>query len=147
MIKFELIADRYEIAQLPAEFTDAGLLRDYDRLALLFTEAGSWRMPHINQEFVGRREIRAAVERLQDMWDFFVQTPHLGKIEVRGDVGVGRSFVFELGRMRDGRSMQNYAVYHDRYQRTSDGWKFAERRYEVIYLDTSPLAGSTPHSD
>jgi hypothetical protein len=33
-------------------------------------------------------------------------------------------------------------VYHDRYQRTADGWKFTERVYEVKYLDTTPLAGS-----
>ncbi len=38
----------------------------------------------------------------------------------------------------------NYAIYHDRYQRTPDGWKVTERRYEVRYLDTSPLAGSAP---
>jgi len=30
-----------------------------------------------------------------------------------------------------------------RYQRTGDGWKFAERVYEVRYLDRTPLA---PHA-
>jgi hypothetical protein len=35
-------------------------------------------------------------------------------------------------------------VHHDRYQRTTEGWKFAERVYEVSYLDTTPLAGSAP---
>jgi hypothetical protein len=39
----------------------------------------------------------------------------------------------------------NYAIYHDRYQRTSDGWKFTKRVYEIRYLDTTPLAGSAPH--
>ena len=38
----------------------------------------------------------------------------------------------------------NYAIYHDRYQRTPDGWKFPERVYEVKYFDTTPLAGSGP---
>lgn len=38
----------------------------------------------------------------------------------------------------------NYAVYHDRYQRTSDGWRFTERVYEVRYADTTPLAGAAP---
>jgi hypothetical protein len=33
-------------------------------------------------------------------------------------------------------------VYHDRYERNPDGWKFAERVYQVLYLDTTPLAGS-----
>ena len=38
----------------------------------------------------------------------------------------------------------NYAIYHDRYRRTAYGWKFAERVYEVRYLDTTPLTGSAP---
>jgi hypothetical protein len=29
---------------------------------------------------------------------------------------------------------------------TEDGWKFAERVYEVRYLDPTPLAGSAPHA-
>jgi hypothetical protein len=49
-------------------------------------------------------------------------------------------------RFRDARSQQNYVVYHDRYQRTADGWKFTERVYEVRYLDTTPLAGLAPAS-
>ncbi|MEV7235899.1 hypothetical protein AB0N06_18450 [Streptomyces sp. NPDC051020] len=45
---------------------------------------------------------------------------------------------------RTGASL-NHSLYHDRYRRTRDGWKFTERRYEVRYFDTSPLAGSAPH--
>jgi ketosteroid isomerase-like protein len=145
MSDLHAIADRIEIEALPGEFTDAGMMRDYDRFASLFTRAATWRMPHVSLEFVGRDEIRAAVERLQALWDYFVQTPHPGKIHLEGDTAVGRSFVTELGRMRNGTSMLNYAVYHDRYQRTSEGWKFSERVYEVRYLDTTPLAGSAPH--
>jgi hypothetical protein len=52
----------------------------------------------------------------------------------------------EIGRARDGRSELNYAIYHDRYQRTDDGWKFTERVYEVRYADTTPLTGSPPAS-
>jgi hypothetical protein len=52
----------------------------------------------------------------------------------------------ELMRGRDGGSHLNYAVYHDRYRRTPDGWRFTERVYEIRYVDTSPLAGSAPHA-
>ena len=45
-----------------------------------------------------------------------------------------------------GGSHLNYAVYHDRYRRTPDGWRFTERVYEVRYLDTTPLAGAAPHA-
>jgi hypothetical protein len=51
--------------------------------------------------------------------------------------------MFELGRLRDGMSQVNYGIYHDRYRRTPDGWRFAERVYEIRYLDTAPLTGST----
>jgi hypothetical protein len=66
-----------------------------------------------------------------------VQTAHPGTIQLAGDTASGRAHVAELGRFRDGRSEVNYAVYHDRYLRTPDGWKFTERVYEVRYLDTT----------
>jgi hypothetical protein len=50
----------------------------------------------------------------------------------------------EFGRMRDGRSELNHSIYHDRYARTPDGWKFTERVYEVRYVDRSPLTGAPP---
>ena len=52
----------------------------------------------------------------------------------------------ELIRLRDGSSHLNYAIYHDRYRRTDDGWKFTERVYEIRYLDSTPLTGSVPGS-
>ena len=146
MSDLQAIADRFEIQALPGQFTDAIMMRDYDRFASLFTQDGAWRMPHIDEELVSREEIRAGVERLQGLWDYFVQTTHPGTIQLQGDTAVGRAYVSELGHLHDGRSQLNYSVYHDRYQRTPDGWKFTERVYEVRYLDTTPLAGSAPHA-
>jgi SnoaL-like domain len=75
-----------------------------------------------------------------------VQTAHPGTIRLVGDTAAGRAYLVEFGRMRDGRSELNYSVYYDRYRRTPDGWTFAERVYEIRYLDTTPLAGSAPHA-
>jgi ketosteroid isomerase-like protein len=146
MTDLQAIADRFEIEALRGEFTDASMRLDFDRFASLFTEDGAWRMPHIDEDLVTREVIRAGVERLRALWDYFVQTVHPGTIELDGDTAVGRSYVSEFGRFRDGSSMLNYSVYHDRYERTPHGWRFAERVYEVRYLDTSPLAGSPPHA-
>jgi hypothetical protein len=76
--------------------------------------------------------------------EYFVQTAHPGTIQLDGDTASGRAYLHELIGLRDGGSHQNFAIYHDRYQRTGDGWKFAERVYEVRYLDTTPLTGSRP---
>ncbi|MET8170218.1 nuclear transport factor 2 family protein [Streptomyces sp. NPDC005329] len=144
MNDFQTIADRVEIEALRGEFTDAVMMRDRPRLASLFTPDGALRMPDIPADQVGREEIRAGGERLQSQWDFFVQTTHPGTILLDGDTATGRAYLQELVRTLDGRQGLNYAVYHDRYQRTTEGWKFAERVYEVRYLDTSPLAGTAP---
>ncbi len=45
MSDFQTIADRVEIEALRGEFTDAAMMRDYDRLASLFTPDGALRMP------------------------------------------------------------------------------------------------------
>jgi hypothetical protein len=43
MSELQAIADRFEIEALRGEFTDAVMMRDYDRLASLFTRDGAWR--------------------------------------------------------------------------------------------------------
>jgi hypothetical protein len=144
MTDFQAIADRVEIEALRGEFTDAAMMRDRPRLSLLFTPDGALRMPNIPVELVGREEIRVGGERLQAQWEFFVQTTHPGTIQLDGDTATGRAYIQELARTNDGRQGMNYAVYHDRYLRTGEGWKFTERLYEVRYLDTTPLAGSAP---
>ena len=144
MSDFQAIADRVEIEALRGEFTDAVMMRDRARLASLFTPDGALRMPNIPAEMVGREQIRTGGERLQAQWDFFVQTTHPGTIRLDGDIATGRAYIQELARARDGRQGVNYAIYHDRYQRTGEGWKFTERVYEVRYLDTTPLGGSAP---
>ena len=144
MSDFQAIADRVEIEALRGEATDAVMMRDFDRAASLFTPDGVVRIPHIGAEAAGREQLRAGGERLQGLWDYFVQTTHPGTIRLDGDTAAGRAYISEHMHGHDGRSELNYAVYHDRYRRTPDGWKFTERVYEVRYLDRSPLAGSAP---
>ena len=103
-------------------------------------------MPNIPVEQVGREEILAGGERLQSQWDFFVQTTHPGTIQLNGDTAAGRAYLCELIRLRNGHSELNYAIYHDRYQRTPDGWRFTDRRYEVRYHDSTPHTGTAPQT-
>lgn len=142
MADLQAIADRVEIEALRAEFSDAAMMSDTDRLASLYTEDGVYRIPAVNIEQSGREAIRRGTELHAGEWEYFVQTTHAGSVELDGDTATGRAYICELGRLNDGRSVFNYALFHDRYRRTADGWKFAERTYEVRYFDTAPLTGS-----
>jgi ketosteroid isomerase-like protein len=144
MSDLQTVADRVEIEALRGEFADAAMMHDLARLSLLFTPDGALRMPNVPVEFVSREEIREGVERLQEQLEFFVQTTHPGTIHLDDDTATGRAYIQELVRASDGRQGMNFAIYHDRYLRTGDGWKFTERVFEVRYLDTTPLAGSAP---
>jgi ketosteroid isomerase-like protein len=142
--QLQAIADRVEIEALRGEFTDAAMMRDYDRAASLFTVDGALRMPNIPAELIGQDAIRAWGTRVPEFVDFLIQTTHPGSIQLDGDTASGRAYLQELVRTSDGRSELNFAIYHDRYQRTAGGWKFTERVYEVRYRDSTPLAGSAP---
>jgi ketosteroid isomerase-like protein len=146
MSDFQAIADRVEIEALRGEFTDAAMMRDYDRAASLFTADGALRMPNVPVELEGPDQIRAWGARVPEFVEFLVQTTHAGVIELDGDTASGRAYMQEVLRTRDGHAEVNYAIYHDRYRRTAGGWKFTERVYEVRYVDTSPLAGSAPRA-
>ena len=146
MSDLKAIADRVEIEALRGEYTDAAMMRDYNRLASLFTPDGALRIPDANVELADREQIRAWGGRVPAVVDYLVQTTHPGTIQLDGDAASGRAYLHELIRLRDGSSHLNYAIYHDRYRRTGDGWKFSERVYEIRYLDTTPLAGSAPRA-
>jgi hypothetical protein len=107
------ISDRVEIEALRGEFSDACLMGDWVRFAGLFTLDGAWRMPHIGIEFEGRDQIRTGIGRMQDLWDYFIQTTHPGFIQLEGDTATGRAYISEFGHLRDGRSHLNYSLYHD----------------------------------
>jgi len=147
MSDFQAIADRVEIEALRGEYTDAVMMRDYDRVAVLFTPDGALRMPNVPVDLVGLDQIRAWGDRVPAFVDYLVQTTHPGIIRLDGDTASGRAYLQELIRLRDGSSHLNYAIYHDRYRRTADGWRFAERVYEVRYRDDAPLTGTAPDTN
>ena len=124
MSDLQAIADRVEIEALRRRVHRCG---DDARLGpprVAVHRDGAVRIPHIGAEAVSQEQIRAGIERLQGLLDYFVQTTHPGTIQLEGDAASGRAYIQELGRFRDGGSELNYAVYHDRYQHTGDGWKF-----------------------
>lgn len=136
------LRDRVEIEALRAEFTDAAMMNDHDRLASLFMPDGVVRIPDAGIEAAGRDGIRGLGQQREAGFEVFAQTTHPGAISLSGDTATGRAYLCEVIRIRGGASHLNYAIYHDRYQRTPDGWRFAERAYEIRYLDSTPLAGS-----
>ena len=130
---FQAVADRVEIEALRGEFTDSVMMRDYDRAAALFTPDGALRMPNVPVELTGQDQIRAWGERVPKVVEFLVQNTHPGIIQLDGDAATGRAYMSEVIRLLDGTSELNYAIYHDRYRRTPDGWRISATGYKRTY--------------
>lgn len=81
-------------------------------------------------------------------WDFFFQMTHSGVIDVNPDrqTATARWQVQEIARSPDGsHSYDNVAIYYDRLARTDDGsWRFAERRYDYVWVSTADPGGLGP---
>jgi ketosteroid isomerase-like protein len=91
MSDLRAISDRVEIEALRGEFTDAVMMRDYDRVASLSTPDGALRMPNVPAELAGREEIRAWGERVPALVEQPVQTTHRGTLQLDGDPASGRA--------------------------------------------------------
>jgi Flavin containing amine oxidoreductase len=105
MSDLEAIADRLEIEALRSEFTDAIMMRDYNRFASLFTHGGACRIPDANVELAGRKEIRAGIERLQGAaWTAFgpeLRRP-VGRVHSAGTETADRWWGYMDGAVRSG---------------------------------------------
>jgi hypothetical protein len=77
--------------------------------------------------------IAGAIERF-GFFEFVVLNTRI-EVGVGGDPGRadGRMYMCELRVEADTGEWNNaFGVYHDRYQRTEDGWRFAHRRYHSL---------------
>ncbi len=140
MNDLQAIADRFESEAQRGEFTDALVMRDDDRLASLFTQDATARIPHIGVEAVTREAIQAGVERLQDLWHYFLQTTHKGIIRSRATPRSAVPTSLNPGMRR--RAFRAELRRLPRQLPTHPGWlEVRVRAYEVRYIDDTPLTG------
>ena len=146
MSDLQTIADRFEIEALRGEFTDAVTMRDFDRFVALFTDDAAWRIPYINAELVGQKEIRTEIERMQGLWDYFVQIADPGTVQLEGDAVVGRADISEVGHKRDGHlGVELLPVPRPlRANPHAGSSRSAGTRSDTS--DTHQLAGAAPHA-
>lgn len=128
------IVDQLAIGDLRTRFSEAATARDAEGIAALFIADGQVRMPHIGVVLDGPAQLRSGGARLQELWESFTQISHPGPIRLDGDIATGSCPISEAGILRAGGAHQNIGVYHDRYVRTEEGWRFAERIYELRFV-------------
>jgi hypothetical protein len=133
------LVDEAEIKRLGLGYAQAVDRRDAAALTALFAPDGvieSLGVERRGHEQIGR--IPARLDRLYDRTyhTVFNQTVTLDAAAAAGEV---YSTAHHLKRQDDGRTSDHVMVitYRDRYVRTADGWRFAERRLAVQWTQTT----------
>ena len=120
------MSDRQAIADLVARYADAVCRRDGEAWGATWADDGLWQLPGA-PEVRGRDNLVAFWNQAMAGFPFVAQLVHNGTTELSGDTATGRWYITEHLKTADGGGMFNIGVYQDRFVRTADGWRFAER--------------------
>jgi hypothetical protein len=149
--------DDLAIRALLATMLDSVARGDADAWGSCWTDDGVWVIPGFG-ELVGA-EATARFAELRGGYDLCIQALLSGSAEVDGDVGTGRWYFRELQRTRttpdpepgaerdeepggEGAGAELIGCYDDEYRRTPDGWRFARRRFWILYRGPVSLGGT-----
>jgi hypothetical protein len=145
----EEIADRIEIDDLITRYATAVDTKDWALYRTVFTDDAV-----IDYTSAGgiRGSLGEVVEWLSHALKLFPMTQHLitnRHVVLEGDTASGRSYYYNpLGRPDGKGAMQLLffgGYYNDRFRRTADGWRIAERIEETAWVDGT-LPGAPPQN-
>lgn len=135
--------DEAAIRNTIARFADSATRGDYEMFRSVWAEDAEFvigKAPQM-QSATGVDDAVAMLRRLRTGRDFFVMFALPGVIEINGDEATTRTFCHESARGPGEKYYRNHSVAFDRLRLSNDGWVFASRSFQYLWLDTSPFAG------
>ena len=129
------------ITRLQAAYADVVTRRAWAELDELFVPDAPVHVDTVTNpviELVGPQALGRFIDGAIERFEFFEFVPLNTVVDVRGDTATARLYMVELRQDRDGGRWSNaFGLYQDRYERTPEGWRFAERHYQSL-ARTSP---------
>ena len=137
------LADRMAVRETIERYSVALNMRDFDAMGGCFVADGVWRVdPPFDIRLEGDA-IVAGISQMVGAMPFLFQGLMGTIVTVDGDSATATTSVHELGQRAAGEGgMDSYGLYHDRLVRTAEGWRFAKRRFQPLYLDTGAMPGN-----
>jgi len=140
--RLQELEDESAIRSLVARFSDAATTTDYEAFKSLWADNGKWT---IHEPFYTTAEGNQAIEDMLIMlWrgrSFFVQFVHSGVVQLNGDTATARWIMQEVSEGTESGFYNNYAIYMDSFVKSAGQWKFAQRDYHYIWIDTTAFPG------
>jgi len=143
--EIQRLLDEREIERLVATYCHLVDFGDAPAIADLFTDAGKWHSAEVVMD--GQEEIRAGFTRRQAVTRR--QSRHLCTnlvIDVNGDSATSLCYLVNYRHDSETGVAESPAPagipkyvgeYRDRFEKTPDGWRFSDRRFDLSFLRPS----------
>ena len=127
--------DKQDITELLARYADAVNRGDIEAWSDLWVEDCLYTLDS-NLILKGRESVVSLYKKSMGYHEYMYQLIHSGMIDLNKDTASGRWYVSEYRGMKQEKLNFVIGAYQDRYVKTSEGWKFSERHFDQIYLET-----------
>jgi 3-phenylpropionate/cinnamic acid dioxygenase small subunit len=133
------LTDRLDINDLLNRYADAVDRQDWEQLATCFT-------PDASIDYSASGGVAGTypdvAKWLADTMKLFSMTQHLvtnSRVTIDGDIATGRAYFYNPMTLAGADGGTDFLIvggyYNDRFVRTGDGWRIAERREEMAFMD------------
>jgi ketosteroid isomerase-like protein len=127
------------IRQLHARYIDAVWRKDVVAYADCWAEDAHWKI--IGMEKHGRAAITETFAAVMESFERVIQFFHPPILEVGDGTALGRTYVTEQNRYKDGRTGSTIGIYYERYVDEGDRWRFSWRHFDLFYIGPPDISG------
>ena len=130
-------ADELAIRRLNADYCDAIMRRDPEAWGATWADDGQWFLT--DEPTQGRDNLVAQWLATMEGFPVVFHQVTNEQIDVSGDSARQRVYVNEELVMADGQALRFVGVYNDECIRTPQGWRYASRRFGILYQGPGAL--------
>ena len=132
--------DEVAIQQTINRYSEAASRADWSAVVATYAPDGVWVIASSGTTFEGRDAIREGLGKMSGAMEFVVQINAPAVIDVSGDTATARSVIREAGRVKGSdETFEALGFYADSLVRTSEGWRFSRRTFELKGLHRNPM--------
>lgn len=137
--------DEIAIQQTINRWSEGASRADWDQVVSTLLPNAVWEVPAIGLKGEGSAAILASLKAFVVPFAYGVQLNAPAVITVNGDNAAARSVIRETGKYADRDvAFEGLGFYSDALVRTSAGWKFSHRTFEVVAMRNFALLPATP---
>jgi ketosteroid isomerase-like protein len=133
-------SDELAIRSLNARYIDAVNRYHPEDWAATWATDATWNL--MGMDVVSRKAIAELWAGAMSSFEFAIMMLNSGTVDIDGDTASGRWYLTEHTKPKEGDPALVLGVYDDRYCKEDGEWRFAERRYNVIYQGPADYSGT-----